>query len=233
MARTRKRKPFEYHRSESDRALAEVPDFMKRAPGSRPWTITADDIVWLTPAKDGELDIHLPEQGHEQYSPLDLVLLGIVRANPTTEKQRNSERSERERLKQARTAVLGKSQRDPGLTNADDRILLKVARRVHDTIFARKGDTVELAPLIRQAASAYYTYEQLKRSEDGENATIRRLADHFEKRRDEYLTRVTMRDDYERAGNLTLINEIFDRLKRLGVKVGREGMPRMSGEDEN
>jgi hypothetical protein len=25
--------------------------------------ITADDMVWLTPGKDGELDIQLPEQG--------------------------------------------------------------------------------------------------------------------------------------------------------------------------
>ena len=232
MTRTRKRKPFEYHLAESDRALAEAPDFMKRALGPRPWNVTADDMVWLTPGKDGELDIHLPEQGYEQYSPLDLVLLGIIRANPKAEKQRDSGKSDRRRLKQARTALLGKSQRDPGLTDADDRILLKVARRVLETIFAGEGDSVELAPVIRKFASAHYTDERLKRSEDGENSIIRRLTDHFDMRRDEYLTRVTMKDGYDRASNLTLIHEIFDRLERLCVKVVREGMPRMSGEDE-
>jgi hypothetical protein len=40
MARTRKRKPFEYHLSESDRALAEAPSFMKHAAGSRIGNIT-------------------------------------------------------------------------------------------------------------------------------------------------------------------------------------------------
>jgi hypothetical protein len=98
--------------------------------------------------------------------------------------------------------------------------------------FAREGDSVELAPLIREFASTHYTYERLKRSEDGENSIIRRLTDHFDKRRDEYLTRVRMRDDYDRARNLTLIDEILDRLKQLGVRVVREGMPRMSREDE-
>jgi hypothetical protein len=34
------------------------------------------------------------------------------------------------------------------------------------------------------------------------------------------------------ASILTLIDEIFDRFERLGVKVVRDGMPRMSGEDE-
>lgn len=232
MTRTRKRKPFEYHLSESDRALVEAPDFVKCDPGVRIGNITADDISWLTPGLDGELGSHLPEQGYEQYSPLDLVLLGIMRANPRAGKQRDSDRSDRQRLKQARTALLGKSRRDPGLTNADDKILLKVARRVLESIFARKGDTVELAPLIREFASTRYTYERLKRSEDGENAIIRRLTDHFDKRRDEYLTRVTSRNDYDRATNLTLIDEIFDRLEQLCVKVVREGMPRMSGEDE-
>jgi hypothetical protein len=233
MVRSRKRKPFEYHLGESDRAaLAERPNLMKRTPGPRSWNITADDIVWLAPGKDGELDIHLPEQGYEQYSPLDLVLLGIIRANQKAGKQRDSERSDRQRLKQARTALLGKSQRDPGLTNADDRILLKVARRVLESIFAGEGDSIELAPLIREYASAHYTEEKLKRSDDGENSIIRRLADYFEKCRDEYLTRVTCRNDYDRASNLTLIHEIFDRLEQLCVKVVREGMPRMSGEDE-
>jgi hypothetical protein len=56
MTRTRKRKPFQYHLSESDRAvLAERPDLMKRDAGVRIGNITADDIVWLTPGKDGEL----------------------------------------------------------------------------------------------------------------------------------------------------------------------------------
>ena len=198
---------------------------MKRDASVRIGNITAHDIVWLTPGKDGELDIHLPEKGYEQYSPLDLVLLGIIRANPKAEKRADSDKSDRQRLKQARAGLLGKSQRDPGLTNADDKILLKVARRVLESIFARKGETVVLAPLIREAASTHYTYKSLKRSEDGENSIIRRLTDHFDKRRDEYLTRVTMRDDYDRASNLTLIHEIFDRLEQLGVKVVREGMP--------
>ena len=232
MARTRKRKPFEYHLTERDRALVEAPDFVKRDPSVRFGNITADDISWLTPGKDGELGTHLPEQGYEQYSPLDLVLLGIIRANPRPEKQRDADRSERHRLKQARTALLGKSQRDPGLTDADDKILLKVPRRVLESIFARKGDAVELAPLIRECASTHYAYERLKRSEDGENAIIRRLTDHFDKRRDDYLTRVTGQNDYDRASNLTLIDEIFDRLERLGVKVVREGMHWLPREDE-
>jgi hypothetical protein len=232
MARTRKRKPFEYHLSESDRALAEAPGFMKRDPGVRFGNITADDISWLTPGIDGELGTHLPEQGYEQYSPPDLVLLGIIRANPRAGKPRDSDRSDRQRLKQARTALLGKSRRDPGLTNADDKILLKVARRVLESIFARKGDSVELAPLIREAASTHYTSDKLKRSEDGENSIVRRLTDHFDRRRDEYLTRVTSRNDYDRASNLTLIDEMFDRLEQLRIKVVREGVPRMSGEDE-
>jgi hypothetical protein len=233
MARTRKKKHFEYHLSVSDRAaLAERPDLMKRDPAVRIGNITADDIVWLTPGKDGELDIRLPEQGYEQYSPLDLVLLGIIRAHPKAEKQRDSDKSDKQRLKQAKMALLGKSWRDPGLTNADDKILLKVARRVLESIFAGEGDSVELAPLIREFATTHYTCERLKRSEDGENSIIRRLTEHFDKRRDEYLTRVTTRDDYDWARKLTLIDEIFDRLERLCVKVAREGMPRMSGEDE-
>jgi hypothetical protein len=130
MTRTRKRKPFEYHLSESDRALVEAPNFVKRDPAVRMGNITADDIVWLTPRKDGELGTYLLEQGYEQYSPLDLVLLGIIRANPGAGKQRDSDRSDRQRLKQARAALLGKSRRDPGLVNTDDKILLKVARRV-------------------------------------------------------------------------------------------------------
>jgi hypothetical protein len=99
MARTRKRKPFEYHLSESERtALAEVPDYVKRTPGLGIGNITADDIHWLTRGKDGELAVHLPEQGYEQYSPLDLALLGIIRANSKPEKQRDSNKSDRQRL---------------------------------------------------------------------------------------------------------------------------------------
>jgi hypothetical protein len=229
----RKRKPFEYHLGESDRkALAERPDLMKRDPTVRFGNITADDSIWLTPGKDGELDVHLPEQGYEQYSPLDLILLGIIRANPKAEKQRYSDRSDRQRLKQARTALLGKSRRDPGLTNADDEILLRVARRVLESVVAREADSIELAPVIREFASTHYTDERLKRSEDGENPIIRRLTDHFDKRRDEYLTRVTTRHDFDRARTITLIDEIFDRLERLRVKVLRGPMPQISGEDE-
>jgi len=219
----RKRKPFEFHLGKSERSLDEAPDFMKDDAGLGLENISADDIAWLTPGNDGELDVHLSE-------PLDLVLLGIIRANPKAEK--HSERSDRQRLKQARAALLGKSRRDPGLAKSDDKILLKVARRVLERIAAGSGASIELAPLIREYALTEYTPESLERSEDGANSIVRRLIDHFDKCRDEYLTRVTTRDDFGRARDLRLVNEIFDRLERLRVNVVRDGMPSMSREDE-
>jgi hypothetical protein len=234
----RKRNPFEFHLGKSERSLDEAPDFMKDDAGLGLENISADDIVWLTPGNDGELDVHLSE-------PLDLVLFGIIRANPKAEK--HSERSDRQRLKQARaallgksrrdpglanTSLLGKSRRDPGLTKSDDKILLKVARRVLERIVAGSGASIELAPLIREHALTDYTPESLERSEDGANSIVRRLIDHFDKCRDEYLTRVTTRDDFGRARDLRLVNEIFERLERLRVEVARDGMPRTSREDE-
>jgi hypothetical protein len=221
-----KRKPLEFHLGESERSLEPAPEFMKDDAGLGLENIAADDIVWLTPGKGGELDIHLPD------SPLDLVLLGIIRANPKAEEQRDSERSDRQRLKRARAALLGKSRRDPRFTDADDEILLKVAPRVLESIVAGNGDSIELAPLIRESASAHYPLERLERSEDAANSIVRRLSDHFDKRRDEYLARVTNRDFFFRARTLALIDQIFDRLERLRVNVTRDGMPRMSREDE-
>jgi hypothetical protein len=222
----RKRKPFEFHLGESERSLDEVPDFMKDDADLSLENISADDIVWLTPGKDGGLDVHLPD------SPLDLILLGIIRANPEAAEEKDSERSNRRRLKKARAALLGKSPRDRGLTNADDKILLKVARQVLESIVAGNGDSTELAPLIRESASTHYPRATLERSEDGANSIIRRLTDNFDKRRDEYLARVTNTDFFSRARTLALIDQIFDRLERLRVNVMRDGMSRMSGEDE-
>jgi hypothetical protein len=103
---------------------------------------------------------------------------------------------------------------------------------VLESIVAGNGDSIELAPLIRESASAHYPLERLERSEDAANSIVRRLSDHFDKRRDEYLARVTNRDFFFRARTLALIDQIFDRLERLRVNVTRDGMPRMSREDE-
>jgi hypothetical protein len=58
----------------------QIPEFMKADVGIGLEKIGAEDVVWLTPDGDGELEFRLPKQGYEQYSPVDLILLAIIRA---------------------------------------------------------------------------------------------------------------------------------------------------------
>ncbi len=85
---------------------------------------------------------------------------------------------------------------------------------------------------MRTVAGLHYKPEELARSEDGENKIVRHLIDRFEKHRDDFLTRATTREDFGRARNLRIIDEIFERLESLAVKVSRKRVPRMQREDD-
>ena len=218
------RKPFDFPRDTSDPDLEEVPELneSRRRHGQ---CIGPDDVVWMVRDGEGRLRTPLPKLGYERYSPFDLVLLAIIRAHPK-EGGKAPDESEYGRLRQARTALFGEPGLDLGLSRADDEILLRVARQVFEDIFAGKGGEVELAPLIRRFAAPHYKPEELVRTEQYENSIVRRLITHFEKHRDEYLTRVTTPDYYARARIDRTIDEIFDRLELLGVSVDRKAEPR-------
>jgi hypothetical protein len=232
----RKRAPFEFHQLKIDPKPSQLPDFvatssepadfMRGDAGIGTDNIGPDDVVWMVPGAGGELEVPLPKLGYEQYSPFDLVLLAIVRARPKEGKGRAPDTNEYERLRQARTALFGEPGLDLGLTRADDEILLRVGRQVFEDIVAHKGGEVELAPLIRKFAAPHYKQEELARSVEAENPTVRRLSAYFDKHRDEYLARVTTPDYYAQARIDRIIDEILDRLESLGVSVGRGSQPR-------
>ncbi len=62
----------------------------------------------------------------------------------------------------------------------------------------------------------------MKRSEEGEAATVRRLRNRFLERQDDYLTRASMDNDEGRRRTLQIIDEIADRLEMLKVRVNRK-----------
>jgi hypothetical protein len=209
-----------------------TPEFMRGDVGMGLEKIGAEDVVWLTPDGDGELELRLPKQGYEEYSPVDLILLAIIRAYPKEGQRKRPDANEHERLKRARDAMFGTPKLDRGHPKRDDEILLRVAWSLHEAIFAGKGDEVKLTSLIREAAAPYYKAAELGRSDESENLIVRRLIDHFESRRDEFLTRATTRDDWYRGQTLKTIGEILDRLESLGVKVRREALPQMNVKGE-
>jgi hypothetical protein len=231
MAR-KKREAFQLPKGKSELALGEVPEFMKGHISEGLENIGADEIVWMAPGEDGELEVRLPKDGYEQYSPFDLILLGIIRAHPREGQRKRPDANEHERLGRARAALFGSPELDRGRPRTDDEILLKVARGVLEAIVAGNGDEVELASLMREAATPYYKAEELARNGDSESRIIRRLITHFERDRDELLTRMTLRADWRRARNLKTIGEILDRLESLGVEVSRESVPQMNVKGE-
>ena len=188
--------------------------------------IGPDDVVWAVPDADWQLQVPLPKQGYEQYSPFDLVLLAIIRAHPKEGKGNAPEENECERLRQARMALLGEPGLKGGLSRTDDEIVLKVARQVLEDIVAGKEGEVKLAPLIRKFALPHYEPEELDRSEESANSVVRRLSTHFDKHRDEFLARVTTPDYYAQARIDRIIDKILDRLESLGVSISREAEPR-------
>ena len=231
----RKRVPFEFHPLKIDSKPGELPDFVATS-SERPdflrgdagmggGSIGPDDVVWIAPDADGQLEVRLPRQGYEQYSPFDLILLAIIGANPKGG-------NEHERLRDAKRALFGAPQLNSAYSRTDDKILLKVARLVIEEIVADRGREIKLAALVRTVAGLHYKPEELVRSEDGENKIVRHLIDRFEKHRDDFLTRATTREDFGRARNLRIIDEIFERLESLAVKVSRKGVPRMQREDD-
>jgi hypothetical protein len=151
---------FEQHKSDVNSPPNELPDFMEplepnRTPefmkadvGIGLEKIGADDVVWLTPDGDGELEFRLPKQGYEQYSPVDLILLAIIRAYPKEGQRKRPDANEHERLKDARDALFGTPKLDRGRPGTEDEILLKVAWSLHEAIVAGKGDEVKLTSLI-------------------------------------------------------------------------------------
>jgi hypothetical protein len=187
--------------------------------------IGPDDVAWPVPDAEGRLRVPLPALGYEQYSPFDLVLLAIIRAH---RKNGTGELPEGKRLKRARTALFGKPKRRAGLSRTDDEILLKVGRQVFEAIVDGTGDDVELARLIREAAPPHYKPEELVRTEETENPIVRRLISQFEKRRDEYLARVTTPDYYDFARIFSIIDQILDRFESLDVRVARQNWEYMS-----
>ena len=77
----RKRVPFEFHPLKIDSKPGELPDFVATS-SERPdflrgdagmggGSIGPDDVVWIAPDADGQLEVRLPRQGYEQYSPFD------------------------------------------------------------------------------------------------------------------------------------------------------------------
>jgi hypothetical protein len=210
----------------------QTPEFMRGDVGMGLEKIGAEDVVWLTPGGDGELEFRLPKQGYEQYSPVDLILLAIIRAYPKEGQRKRPDANEHERLKRARDAMFGTRKLDRGRPKRDDEILLKVAWSLHEAIFAGKGDEVKLTSLIREAAAPYYKVGELGRSDESKNRIVSRLMNHFKRRRDEFLTRATTRDDWNRGHTLKTIGEILDRLESLGVKVRREALPQMNVKGE-
>jgi hypothetical protein len=219
------RKPFEFPKNKSELASEEVPEFMKDDVGMVTENIGPDDVLWMVPDAEGRLKVPLPKLGDEQHSPFDLVLLAIIRAH---RKNGTGELPEGKRLKRARTALFGKPKRRAGLSRTVDEILLKVGRQVFEDIVADKGREVELAPLIRKFAAPHYKPEELDRTEETETPTVRRLISQFEKRRDEYLARVTTPDYYDFARIFSIIDQILDRLESLDVRVARQTWEYMS-----
>ena len=109
----RKRVPFEFHPLKINSKPGELPDFVATS-SERPdflrgdagmggGSIGPDDVVWIAPDADGQLEVRLPRQGYEQYSPFDLILLAIIGANPKGG-------NEHERLRDAKRALFGAPQ---------------------------------------------------------------------------------------------------------------------------
>jgi len=154
---------FELHKGAAEIAMGEPPESFKGLEGLGKENIGPGDIVWMVPGADGELTVQLPEEGYEQYSPFDLLLMAIIDAHPRSGARTRADGVEHERLAKARAAIFGNRKspsKKPGGgqkgPRKDETILLAVAKSVVAEIVRNRGKDVDLADLIRRKAAGAY-----------------------------------------------------------------------------
>lgn len=203
----------------------DIPDFMKelsKGDFKRPDDgFGPEDIVWAGQKGDLDPDELIAKHGQDPYNQLQLLVMALVRGHTPTARSQDI----LSRTQTAMTAITGEKPRRGKIEVDYHSLLQEVAWRYFAAFYEGNLNDADVAllPIVRVVLS-----EDAARiaAEHGiEVANLERiLVRKFEAKKDLYLSRATLDDDWDRVRSFSELKKAAELLAKAGIPIDQTGL---------